>query len=135
MIDPAQKLKGKAYSDDDYKKVLSMEWSEGAKAGLWVKYYLDCIYTKQGIESQEVAKEYYDPFSDQHHHKVRWNNFLNAHINGQSWRYQIKAKRSVSQILQTKAMFDVPTHITHRVNEKHISIIARRKFLSGRESK
>ena len=135
MIDPAQKLKGKAYSDDDYKKVLSMEWSNGAKAGLWIKYYLDSIYTKNGIESQEVAKEYYDPFSEQHHHKVRWNNFLNAHINGQSWRYQIKAKRSVSQILQTKAMFDVPTHVTHRVNEKHISIIARRKFLSGKETK
>lgn len=135
MIDPAQKLKGKAYSDDDYKKVFSMEWSNGAKAGLWIKYYLDSIYTKNGIESQEVAKEYYDPFSKEHHHKVRWNNFLNAHINGQSWRYQIKSKRSVREILQTKAMFDIPTHITHRVNEKHISIIARRKFLSGREAK
>ena len=135
MIDPAQKLKGKAYSDDDYKKVLSMEWEQGKAKGLWVKYYLDSIFTKQGIESQEIAKEYYDPFSSEHHHKVRWNNFLNAHINGQSWRYQLKQKRSIGEIIHSKAMFDVPTHITHRVNEKGISIIARRKFLSGREAK
>tara|TARA_R110000823_G_scaffold42842_1_gene111864 strand:+ start:214 stop:621 length:408 start_codon:yes stop_codon:yes gene_type:complete len=135
MIDPAQKLKGKAYSDDDYKKVLSMEWSKGVKAGLWVKYYLDCIYTKQGIESQEVAKEYYDPFSKEHHHKVRWNNFLVAHINGESWRYQLNQKRSPEAIIHCKAMVSTPTHITHRVNEKGMSIIARKRFLSGKETK
>jgi DNA repair protein RadD len=135
MIDPAQKLKGKAYNDDDYKKVLSMEWELGKAKGLWIKYYLDSVFTKQGIESQEIAKEYYDPFSAEHHHKVRWNNFLNAHISGQGWRYQIKQKRSLREIMHTKAMFDIPTHITHRLNEKTISIIARRKFLSGREAK
>ena len=135
MIDPAEKLKGKAYTDDQYKKVLSMEWEPAKGKGLWVKYYLDSIYTKQGIESQEVAKEHYDPFSAEHHHKVRWNNFLEAHINGTSWRFAVKKMRSIQQIIHSKAMFDVPTHITHRVNEKGISIIARRKFLSGREAK
>jgi len=135
MIDPAEKLKGKAYTDDQYKKVLSMEWEEGKTKGLWVKYYLDSIYTKQGIESQEVAKEHYDPFSTEHHHKVRWNNFLESHINGTSWRFAVKKMRSIQQIIHSKAMFDIPTHITHRLNEKGISIIARRKFLSGREAK
>ena len=135
MIDPAEKLKGKAYTDDDYKKVLSMEWEPAKGKGLWVKYYLDSIYTKQGIESQEVAKEHYDPFSTEHHHKVRWNNFLESHINGTSWRFAVKKMRSIKQIIHSKAMFDIPTHITHRLNEKGISIIARRKFLSGREAK
>jgi len=135
MIDPAEKLKGKAYTDDDYKKVLSMEWEPAKGKGLWVKYYLDSIYTKQGIESQEVAKEHYDPFSTEHHHKVRWNNFLESHINGTSWRFAVKKMRSIQQIIHSKAMFDIPTHITHRLNEKGISIIARRKFLSGREAK
>ena len=135
MIDPAHSLKNKAYSDDEYKEVLQMDWEEAKNGGLWVIFRLNCMYTKNGIESQEVAKEYYNPFSTEQHHKQRWRMFISSHINGYKWQEAAKNSRSVDSIIKNKAIFDIPTHITHRINEKGFSIIARRKFLSGRESK
>lgn len=135
LIDPAYKLKGKAYTDLDFKKVLGMEWEPSKNKGFWITYRLESLISKNGIETQEVAKEFFDPFSNERHHKIRWSNFLDAHIAGTAWRMNVRKMRSVGEILHSKAMFDTPTHITHRLNEKSISIIAKRKFLSGRESK
>ena len=99
-----------------------------------IEYRLNSIYTKQGIESQEVAKEYFKPFGSKPHDKQRWNAFVLQSINGQRFKNMAMQMRTVGEIVQNKAIFDRPTHITHRVNEKGFSIINRRKFLSGREA-
>lgn len=136
MIDPSKALKGKAYSDDEYKPVKSFEFERGEKDGImWVYYHLDSVITTNGEETPEVAKEFYYPFSDEHHHKVRWRTFVNQHINGFKWRNTIMEMRTVGEIIKAKAMFDKPTHITHRIGDHYKSIVSRKKFLSGREVK
>jgi len=136
LIDPTKALKNKAYSDADYKEVVSMLWSKTkAGDGVCVTYPLNSIYTENGIEKQEVAKEYYKPFSKERHEQGRWTNFLNAHINCYRFKSNARAMRSIDQVIQSKAIFDKPTHITHRINDKGFSIVSRRKFLSGREAK
>lgn len=135
MIDPSKALTGKAYNDDEYKPVKSMSFEAGQKTGLlWVTFELDSQIFKNGEGKQEIAKEFFYPFSDEQHHKQRWRNFVQAHINGFKWRQAALKMRTVSEIIKNKAIFDKPTHITHRIGKNHNSIIARRKFLSGRES-
>ena len=134
MIDPAHKLVSKHYTEADYKEVLEVNWSKTkANDGIKIEYRLNSIYTKQGIESQEVAKEYFKPFGNKLHDKQRWNAFILQSINGQRFKNMAMQMRTINEIIQNKAVFDRPTHITHRVNEKGFSIVNRRKFLSGRE--
>lgn len=135
LIDPAIALKNKAYTDADYKEVLEMNWSKTKGGnGICIEYRLNSIFTRNGIESQEVAKEYFKPFGDKPHDKQRWKAFIYQSINGQRFKNIALQARTVSEIVQNKAIFDKPTHITHRINEKGFSIINRRKFLSGREA-
>jgi ribosomal protein L40E len=134
MIDPAHKLVSKHYTEADYKEVLEVNWTKTkAGDGIKIEYRLNSIYTKNGIESQEVANEYFKPFGDKPHDKQRWKAFVADSINGYRFRAMALQARTVSEIIQNKAMFDKPTHITHRINEKGFSIVNRRKFLSGRE--
>lgn len=136
MIDPSKALKGKAYSDDEYKPVKRVRFEAGQKNGLlWVIYDLDSVIYVNGEGKPEVAREFYYPFSDENHHKQRWLNFVNSHINGYKWRKAALNMRTVTEIIKNKAIFDKPTHITHRIGKNNNSIIARRKFLSGREAK
>ena len=135
LIDPAVALKNKAYTEADYKDVLEMNWSKTKGGdGICIEYRLNSIFTRNGIESQEVAKEYFKPFGDKPHDKQRWKAFIAQSINGQRFKNIAMQSRTISEIVQNKAIFDKPTHITHRVNDKGFSIINRRKFLSGREA-
>ena len=135
MIDPAHKLVSKHYTEADYKEVLEMNWTKTkAGDGIKIEYRLNSIYTKNGIESQEVAIEYFKPFGDKPHDKQRWKAFLCNSINGHRFRAMALQSRTIAEIIQNKAIFDKPTHITHRINDKGFSIINRRKFLSGREA-
>lgn len=135
MIDPARALKGKAYTDADYKPVLSMDFEKNKSGGLSVVFTLDSTIKKDGLEHQEIATEYYDPASKDRARSGRWWAFVRAHINNPQWQRSAMAMKKVDQIIKSKAIFDVPTHITHRVNDKGFSIVNRRKFLSGREAK
>jgi hypothetical protein len=42
--------------------------------------------------------------------------------------------QALENVIRNKAMFDCPSHITHRKNDKGFSVINRRKFRSGRET-
>ena len=135
MIDPAHKLISKHYTEADYKEVLEMNWEKTKQGdGIKIEYRLNSIYTKNGQEFQEVAKEYFKPFGDKPHDKQRWKAFIAQSINGYRFKAIAMQARTLTEIIQNKAIFDKPTHITHRVNDKGFSIVNRRKFLSGREA-
>ncbi|QDP59270.1 MAG: putative ATP-dependent DNA helicase [Prokaryotic dsDNA virus sp.] len=135
MIDPNSKLLKKHYTDADYKPVLDMRFEHNKSGGLSVIFDLDSTIAEKGIERDEVATEYYDPTSKDRAKNGRWWAFVRAHVNSRSFQRAIMGMRSVKEIIKNKAMFDKPTHITHRVNEKGFSIVNRRKFLSGREAR
>jgi len=138
MIDPALKLKGKAYTDAEYKPVKHVEFyrseSKGAK-GFWVAYHLKSFINVNGEKRPEIAKEHLDPFSSDIVKRRAWDKFLRQHINCPRMRSQVgKQFRTVSEILKSKAVFQEPVEITHRIDpKKFTSIIARKKFRSGRE--
>lgn len=129
MIDPNANLKNKAYSDADYKKVKSMviEETNGGKLGVY--YYLDSTYMHNGIEQQEVALEYYDPFfGNQKWQKVKWKEFVLEHVVSVTWQKAVLACKSIAEVKQNVSAFRVPLEITHRKNDKGFSIINRKKF-------
>jgi DNA repair protein RadD len=134
MIDPASALRNKAYTDADYKPVLSMTFEKTKTNALRVVYALDSTYTKQGIEHQEFAKELLHPFDGDSYKKRLWRKFVDDHIQGEMFRRTMLKSKTLDAIIKAKAYFDDPTELTHRVNEKGFSIINRKKFRSGREA-
>ncbi|MGB3724875.1 MAG: DEAD/DEAH box helicase family protein [Glaciecola sp.] len=135
MIDPNSKLVRKAYTDADYKPVKAMHYSESKNGKLCVMYELDSTYKKNGIENPEVAKEYFTIGSDDRVQRARWFKFIEQHIQGRNFRNSMARVRTPENVIRSKAMFDTPTEITHRVNDKGFSIINRKRFRSGREEK
>lgn len=135
MIDPNAKLLNKAYTDADYKPVLSMSFTENNSGGLTIEFQLDSVVTNNGVSRQEVAKEHYKPLSKERPDIGRWYAFVRAHVNCTRMQRGVMNMRSISELVRNKAIFDVPTHITHRMNDKGFSIVNRRRFLSGREAK
>ncbi len=125
LIDPNKNLSGTHYTEGDYKLVLkfSMRLTKNQE-GVIIDYLLP---------DNEKAMEVYYPQSDSKIAKRMWNQkFVKAHIKGAAW--QTKARYMVAtNIIKMAAMFDVPTHITHRINDKGKSIIHKKLFRSGRE--
>jgi DNA repair protein RadD len=134
MIDPNKALIRKAYTDADYKPVVAMHFGTTQSGKLSVTYQLDSTYHHNGIEKPEVAKEYYDIASKQPHEKGRWYGFVKQHINGYKFQQSMMRNQSLENVIRNKAMFDCPSYITHRKNDKGFSVINRRKFRSGRET-
>lgn len=134
MIDPNRDLIRKAYTDADYKPVLAMHVDTAANGSLRITYQLDSTYMKNGIEKPEIAKEYFKIGSKEPQDKGRWWSFVRSHIQGDKFQQSMMRCSQVEQVLRNKAMFDVPTEITHRVNDKGFSIINRKRFRSGREA-
>lgn len=135
MIDPNSKLNNKHYTDADYKPVRSLKLEENKSGGLTVVFELDSTYMKDGIEHDEVAREHYKPLSKERPDIGRWYAFVRAHVNCPRMQRGVMNMRSIGELVRNKAIFDMPTHITHRMNDKGFSIVNRRKFLSGREAK
>ena len=134
MIDPNRDLIRKAYTDADYKPVIEMHFEANKSGGLTVTYQLDATYHHNGIEKPEIAKEHFKVDSSEPHEKGRWYGFVKQHINGYKFQQSMMRNRQVSHIIRNKAMFDSPTDITHRKNDKGFSIINRKRFRSGREA-
>tara|TARA_R110000850_G_scaffold11976_4_gene40734 strand:+ start:14578 stop:16431 length:1854 start_codon:yes stop_codon:yes gene_type:complete len=126
IIDPNAKLTGKHYTENDFKKVLSMTIGlTRCGNGVLIKY---------ALADNETATEVFYPFSDNRVAKMLWkNNFVFKHVNGMEFRGRILQCRSAGQIVGMKAVFDVPSMITHRLNDKNKSVINRKVFRSGRE--
>lgn len=135
LIDPNEALIRKAYTDADYKPVLSMTLEESKNSGIWVSYHLASTYHKDGIEHPEVAKEFFDPFSKDRFMKAKWWKFISDHVQGDRFRRIFANSRTAEEIIKKKAILDIPSQITHRVNDKGFSIINRKRFRSGREEK
>lgn len=128
MIDPNANLKNKAYTDADYKKVLSMSLTQTQKEGIWVCYKLDSTYMQNGIEFPEIAKEYFNPFSNKQWERATWRKFVIEHVESETWQRGIMAAKNFAQLKQNEMVLKAPTFITHRKNDKGFSIINRKKF-------
>jgi len=135
MIDPNSALVHKAYTDADYKSVKQMTFTTTKNGKLKITYDLDSTYFKDGEEFPEFAVEMFAIGGDvQQYERARWFKFVDQHINGREFKRKAAAFRSVQDVITMKAMFDKPTEITHRKNDKGFSIISRKKFNSGREA-
>ncbi len=132
MIDPSRALRNKAYTEDDYKPVLSMTFEATKTNALRVVYALDSTYSKQGIEHQEFAREILHPFDTDGNKKGMWKKFIMQHIQGQKFRNIIFQTKNLDDLIKARPFFDDPIKITHRVNSKTLSIIGRKEFRSGR---
>lgn len=129
MIDPNANLKNKAYSDADFKNVKSMVIDETNGGKIGVYYYLDSTYMHNGIEQNEVALEYYDPFfGNQRWQKAKWREFVMDHVVSETWQRAVLACKSIAEVKQNLSAFRAPKRITHRKNDKGFSIINRREF-------
>lgn len=129
MIDPNANLKNKAYSDADFKNVKSMVIDETNGGKIGVYYYLDSTYMYNGIEQNEVALEYYDPFfGNQRWQKAKWREFVMDHVVSETWQRAVLACKSIAEVKQNLSAFRAPKRITHRKNDKGFSIINRREF-------
>ena len=126
LIDPNANLTGKHYTDADLKPVSSMKLRMTRDAqGVLVDYYLP---------DGEKATEVFYPSSDKQLARTLWRTkFVMKHVRGHEWQKRAMSLRTAERIIGSAAMFDVPVQITHRINDKGRSIIARKVFLSGRE--
>lgn len=125
LRDPNEKLVGKAYTGTDWKPVESMTVGM-TKAG-------DGIIVQYRLPDNEVGKEILHPSGKKPWQRAKWSQFVKDHINCKRMRAQFnQTVKAPKQVVARKAMLDVPTHITHRVNEKGFSIIHNKQFRSGR---
>ena len=128
LIDPNAALTGKAYSDADYKEVERMELTESTGGKLRVAYYLKSMISKMGIEEQEVAIEWLDPFFNTQFHRAKWRQFVEDHVSSNQWKRALRSCTSLAGIIQNQSAIEVPEAITHRINDKGFSVINRKKF-------
>lgn len=128
LIDPNAALTNKAYTDADYKEVERMELTESTGGKLRVAYYLKSMISKMGIEEQEIAIEWLDPFFNTQFHKAKWRQFVEDHVSSNQWKRAIRSCTSIADIIQNQSAIEAPEAITHRVNDKGFSVINRKKF-------
>ena len=126
IIDPNANLNRKHYTDADLKEVLKMT--------IGLTRCGNGILSRYELPDNEIATEVFYPFSDNRIAKMLWkNNFVFKHVNGLEFRRRILSCRSAGAIIGQKAIFDIPSMITHRVNDNKKSVINRKVFRSGRE--
>lgn len=132
LIDPNEKLTGTSYGIEDWKPVLAMEVSVAGRDqdAIQVKYHLDS-WSDAG--EQEIATVMY--WAIKGNGKRTWvSNFVRRHINGYQYQNRI-INMTPFRVVESKSMFDIPTHITHRLNDKGKSIVHGLKFRSGKTLK
>jgi len=126
LIDPNAKLTGKAYSADDWKPVTKMEIEPCKNGGIVVKYHTD---SELDDGRPEIASMYFNPWSNNATAKrIYESQFVNRHINDWGWRKKFSALPNAQAVMKMRAMLDIPTHITHRLNDDGKSIVHGMKF-------
>jgi hypothetical protein len=125
LRDPNAQLLHKAYSDDEMVPVVSMKITSTKNRAVMVQYILH-----QKPESGWPT-EFYAVENDK---MVRvWRaRFVSAHVRDPAWRSRVMSMRSSETIVKNQAVFDAPTHIAFRVNEKGHHVVGRKRFISGR---
>jgi DNA repair protein RadD len=123
LIDPNANLTGKHYVDADLKPVLKMHTT-------LTKNTQGLVFTFV-LPDDEIATQVFYPSSDNIQCKRMWYGFMCQHVH-KAWHKSLYG-RSAATILHQKAKIAIPTHITHRKNDKGGSIINRKVFSSGRK--
>mgnify|MGYP003624738839 CR=1 FL=1 len=137
LIDPNANLKGKHYTDEDFREVVSMKMRLTSSGdGILVEYLIrgepaenDVVINTKG-EKLIKATEILHPQRKERWARAPWFAFLKAHLN-RSWHDRVIG-RPTPTIVKQAAVFDVPQSITHRRKPDGKSIIHRKRFLSGR---
>lgn len=137
LIDPNANLKGRHYTDDDFREVVKMSMRLTRSGdGVLVDYLIrdepgehDKTQLHNG-ENLVKATEVLFPTSAKRWARGPWFAFLKAHLH-RSWHNRVTGKPAAS-IVKNAAVFDVPQAITHRSKPDGKSIIHRKRFLTGR---
>ena len=61
----------------------------------------------------------------------RFNQFLKEHVKDAQWRSRIYGFGNEA-VMKNQAMFDTPTHIAYRINDRKKFVIGKKLFKSGR---
>lgn len=128
LSDPNSPLDGKAYRDNEYRQVdkMTLELSKNKK-GVIVKFHL-----KEPDRELGVPYLYFHLDGSDLCKRIWYNEFCKIYVNSGPW--QMRARNmGATAVIKAAAMFNTPTHITVRKNDKGKFIIARRLFRSGRE--
>ena len=127
LIDPNAKLLHKAYSDSELVPLRDMQMEPTKNGGLLVRYLLDMEEPEHGW-----PVEFYAPGGSPTAKRVWYNQFVKTHVRTAAWQSKVY-NMSTPAILKMKAMFDRPTHIAYRINEKGKFVIGRKRFKDGLE--
>ena len=125
LRDPANALMHKAYTDAELVPVKKMEVVATRNGGVLIKYLLDEPHEELGHPEQ------FFNLSTEGGKRGFYNEFLKLHIRDSQWRYRVRGMTNEA-VMKNQAMFDVPTHIAYRINDKKKFRIGRKLFLSGR---
>ena len=127
LLDPNEKLLHKAYTDSELVPVERMDMEPTKNGGILVRFILDMEKPDHGWPT-----EYFSPGGTETARRVWYNQFVKVHVRSSSWQSKVYMMKTPAAILKMKAMFDQPTHIAYRINEKGRFVIGRRRFSSGR---
>lgn len=127
LIDPNQKLLHKAYSDSELVPLRDMQMEPTKNGGLLVRYLLNMEEPEHGW-----PVEFYAPGGSPTAKRVWYNQFVKTHVRAAAWQSKVY-NMNTPAILKMKAMFDKPSHIAYRINEKGKFVICRKRFKDGLE--
>jgi len=127
LIDPNAKLLHKAYSDSELVPLRDMQMEPTKNGGLLVRYLLDMEEPEHGW-----PVEFYAPGGSPTAKRVWYNQFVKTHVRAAAWQSKVY-NMNTPAILKMKAMFDKPSHIAYRINEKGKFVIGRKRFKDGWE--
>ncbi len=128
LSDPNKALNGKAYTDSEYIEVskMTVDIAKNQK-GVVVRFHL-----KEPDPSLGVPYLYFHLDGSDMSKRIWYNEFCKTYITGTTWQSRAR-NMSAPAAVKNAAMFNTPTHITVRKNDKNKFIIGRRLFRSGRE--
>jgi len=125
LRDPAKALLGKAYTDSELTVVKKMSVIATKNECILIKYIVE-----EPSEEFGHPSEFYS-FKSQAAKRIWYNRFLKEHIQDPQWRSRVGGM-TAQAIMKNSAMFDVPTHMAFRINDKNKFVIGRKVFRSGR---
>jgi superfamily II DNA or RNA helicase len=127
LKDPNAALLNKSYSEHHFRPVASMELKL-SKAGNGITVTYNLLQPDSKLGTPQI---YYHLDQSKWARGAWYNGFLRTHCH-KDWRSRFQMM-SAPAIVQQAAVFDTPTHITVRKNDKGKFIVAKARFRSGRE--
>lgn len=129
LIDPNEALRGKHYTEDDWKHVAGMDFIPCKNGGILVIIRFDNL-DHEG--KPEEAKLFFNPWSSAGAKQIWKQTFVVRFVTGYAMQNKILGLRTNEAVCKLKAIFNVPSMATHRINEKGRSVVHGLKFLSGK---